>query len=212
MSESTTVIVGAEHETSVASIEHATSIAAIEHLTVVGEGDCSTTILSPTESLTLVAPSDPGLTLLDGGDHTTVVDTGIGPRGPEGPAGVLQIAVEANCLSTDAVDDCVHVTGPSVAGKYQVARADPDDPARMPAVGLIVSKSSSTECVVMLAGVFVKTGLSPGKLYFVSATGTLTDVRPSPSGGPVLVQAMGKALDTTKLVLLPSNHVTRLIP
>jgi len=206
-----TVLETVGHETVLVSTEHATSISGTSHTTELFDECDSVTILESTSSTLLVDRLSESATLLTGSSHVTVLDTGIGPRGPEGPTGVLTLTVEANCLATDAVDDCVYITGDAVLSIYQVSKCDITDALKVPAVGIIVAKASSTECTVMLAGVIPYAGLTPGKLHFVSASGTLTATRPSPSGGNVHVQPMGKALSSTRFALLPGNNITRLI-
>jgi len=82
---------------------------------------------------------------------------------------VDQGVVLANCLSTDAVGDFVCVTGDMVAGRYQAEKADVTNRAKMPAWGVIESKSAATDCAVRYRGIAagLYTGLTPGGLYFV---------------------------------------------
>ena len=114
---------------------------------------------------------------------------------------------DANCESADAVGNAVYVTGPSVAGKYQVATADPADAAKMPAVGVIVEKSGSTDCVVQTLGemVGVVSGLTPGRLVMVESSGTIGHSLPTPGvGATARIQYIGTALDADAVFLCPN--------
>ena len=66
---------------------------------------------------------------------------------------VRQNELLAYCFSTDSVLDCVYIMGPKVGVHYQVTKADITNPVKMPAVGIIVSKSGPTDCVVQVSGV-----------------------------------------------------------
>jgi hypothetical protein len=51
---------------------------------------------------------------------------------------------DVNCLSADEVGNCVYVTGPVLAGKFQVATVDISDSSKVPAVGILLAKTSPT--------------------------------------------------------------------
>jgi hypothetical protein len=145
-------------------------------------------------------------------DTPATISVIVSPTGTPGPAGSTVLQVEADCLVTDAVGDCVYIRGASISGRFQVERADISDALKMPAVGLIASKQSATSCNVLLNGIATLTGLIPGKPYFVSDTGPITSVRPVASGVAKFVQHMGVALDATRLSLSPNHHMTKVIP
>lgn len=118
--------------------------------------------------------------------------------------GALQTSVSAQaadgtftCLSGDAVGDWVYVSAAST-----VAKADADDAAKIPAVGVITSKPTTTSCVVRFCGEFTTTGLTAGALYYLSATaGAITATPPSgKAAAPV-----GVAKSTTVLVIFPTS-------
>lgn len=113
---------------------------------------------------------------------------------------------QANCLSTDAVGTLVYITGPEISGLIQVTQVNPISLSKMPAFGVIVSKSSSTICLVQRFGVTtVFTGLTAGKVYYVGSNGS-----PSltPPAWPALQQIAGIAIDVATFVLSLSLHMS----
>lgn len=115
----------------------------------------------------------------------------------------------ASCQSSDSAGDCVYISGDSTAGLAQVTRADIADTSKMPAIGIITSKSSSTSCLVAYLGVVPITVALPGKIYFVGSDGKPTATRPA---GPALIQSVGVALDASRLLLHPSLNMTKVLP
>lgn len=133
---------------------------------------------------------------------------------PRGLATFPRKWLKANCLITDSVGDCVYITGDSIAGFYQVTKADPSDQSKMPSIGIITIKKSPTECRVQFIGEVsnVYVGLTPRSTLFVGSTGRLSDVAPVPSlGDYAFVQAMGSVVSSTVIVLLPSLALTKRI-
>lgn len=112
-------------------------------------------------------------------------------------AGLVSDVSGMTCLSGDAVNDFVYISSAST-----VAKADADDAAKIPAVGMIVSKQSSTSCTVRVSGLATGlTGLTAGAVYYLSAAtaGAITATPPSaPAAVPV-----GVAVSTTALLILP---------
>lgn len=106
--------------------------------------------------------------------------------------------ISANCLASDSVGDCVYITGDRVAGLYQVTRVDIEDAAKIPTIGIIQSKSSSTECIVHLHGVLegVFTGMTPNKVQFIGFSGSIVESLPVANSVPgfVWIQSVGQAL------------------
>jgi hypothetical protein len=128
-----------------------------------------------------------------------------------GASGVVTVA--ANCLAIDAIGNCVKVTGPDIAGIIQVATVDVADPSTALTVGVIISKSTATDCIVQLFGrvTNVYAGLQPGKFYFVNTTGVPDLVPPAPLvGGIAYVQAIGVALSATEIFLQPLPPTKRI--
>lgn len=101
------------------------------------------------------------------------------------------------CLSGDAVGDAVYISAAST-----VAKADADDTSKIPAIGLIISKQSSTSCTVRVSGLVTGlTSLTAGSIYYLSTTaGAITATAPSaPNAVPI-----GIAVSTTTLFVFGS--------
>lgn len=109
---------------------------------------------------------------------------------------------EADCLAADSVGDFVYITGTPVSGFYQVTQVDITDPSAMPAVGVIVEKSTSTRCFVQTEGLFFTSGLTPQARYWVGAD---SQISPSPPVSDI-AQVIGIALSDTDLKLLIQNQ------
>lgn len=132
---------------------------------------------------------------------------------PRGDLRYLRKVFPAKCQPTDVVGNCVYVSGPEVAGSYQVTTADPADITKMPAVGVIES-ISGTDCMVHVLGELPNTytGLTPGKVLFVGSDGRLSESIPAPVlGGYAFVQSMGAALSAGVVLMLPSFNLTKRI-
>lgn len=113
------------------------------------------------------------------------------------------------CLSSAAVGDIVYVSG---AGK-QVRLVDITDAAKIPGIGCITSKPSSTSCVVQCHGLVsgVYGALVPGKQYVIGTDGRPTAVLPVPGVGQSLfIQPVGMALDTDMMLIQPINAITKI--
>jgi hypothetical protein len=119
-----------------------------------------------------------------------------------GGGGAARDPVEAVCQATDDVGHAVYVSGDKVGSLLQVTKADVDNPSKMPAIGLIVEKLSTTDCLVQLFGEVedVYTGLTPNLSLFVGTDSRLTHVRPArPSAGTRYVQVLARALASNLL-------------
>lgn len=120
---------------------------------------------------------------------------------------------QADCLASDGIGAMVYIRSALVGGKYQVETADPSDFGKMPAVGMIVQKSSATECFVQLRGqvVGVYAGLTPGEMLFVDDTGGLSDEPPEPTVPKPFkfAQNVGVALSNNIIGLDPDLTLTR---
>ena len=105
---------------------------------------------------------------------------------------------EANCLVGDLVNQFVRVVG-NTLGVPDVTKVDPSDASKMPAVGLIVQKPTSTTCLVQVTG--QTTTFSPviaGSFYYVGVTTFPVTVAPAL---PAIQQVVGVGLDTARLLL-----------
>lgn len=97
--------------------------------------------------------------------------------------------VSAACDVADAVGDCVYVLGDRVGGLYQVRKADPLNAAKMPAVGIITVKHTTTTCEVAISGLVEGTyaGLTAwSQPLYVGADGRLTPNTPYPTAGQTM--------------------------
>lgn len=116
----------------------------------------------------------------------------------------------ADCLATDVVGHFVYTTGPEVAGIAQVSRVDIKVSGKYPTIGLIISKATSTRCVVLNFGEITISPptLSPGKTYWVGTDSKATDVLPVPGVGErVATQAIGYAITAARLVIQPDRQL-----
>lgn len=106
---------------------------------------------------------------------------------------------EYTCASGVAVGDIVYVSAADT-----VALADANDTGKVPAIGVVVYKktSSATTCKVAFIGeVDCLTGLTAGATYYLSNTaGAKTTTAPTPNAQPI-----GVAKNETTLVLLPAG-------
>lgn len=114
--------------------------------------------------------------------------------------GKVYTTFQGVCAAGDAVGDMMYVSG---SGKA-VAKADAFTAAKMPAVGPIISKPTSTSCIIQVSGIVydVFSGLTPGQTYFIGAGGTISLVPPSPS--VAYSQTIGISIDTDALLIVPS--------
>lgn len=98
-----------------------------------------------------------------------------------------------DCLAGDAVGNFVYCSGPPVAGRLQVAKADPNTVGKHPAFAVIVEKPTSTTAAIQCHGQTpdIYAGLTPGKLYWLGASGVpvLTPVPAAPEAVGVAVSA-----------------------
>lgn len=117
---------------------------------------------------------------------------------------------DANCLAGDLVEGLVYVTGPAISGRIQVATADPNDLSKMPAIGMILSKTSPTECKVRMLGLTVVGGLTPNERYFVGPGGTFVTAAGLSVVRPMYSQSIGQAADATRLMLEFSKDIIRI--
>lgn len=128
-----------------------------------------------------------------GGHGWSIASTG-------GSVGSAEQSFDADCPASLAVGDWVYITGPAVVGVYQVAKADITDPLKVPAVGVAVTKLTTTTATIQWEGeVTVFGGLTPRRVYYLQANGTI-GLAP-PSGSSNYVQRVGVALDSGALLV-----------
>lgn len=109
----------------------------------------------------------------------------------------------AVCTAGELVGDLVYVSGAKSGADYTVRKADITDFTKMPAVAAIVYKLTSTRAVIQFQGeTSLYSGLTPGRVYWVSDVSVPGLTLPTPGGGQRKYwQAVGVATDTGKLRL-----------
>lgn len=137
-----------------------------------------------------------------------------GGEEPVPPTPASADTFEAICLATNVVGDAVYAYDNAVGDIYKVRRADPRDTAKMPALGIIVSKETSTECTVQFIGgvTGVYGGMTVNQRLFVSAVGRLADSPPTAlPGGYALIQPMGVTVGFNILQLSVGSIMAEII-
>jgi hypothetical protein len=125
-----------------------------------------------------------------------------------------RIVRRASCGAGDAVGQCVRVAGPRVGPLWDVEGVTSlTINSQTPAIGVILSKSSPTECFAQFHGPAPKSlyaGLSAGQLYVVG-----TDGQPAaqgnttyPPGDPHVFQQIGWATSDDELVVQPVSSIS----
>jgi hypothetical protein len=106
--------------------------------------------------------------------------------------------VSVVCDSADLIGNAVYISGDAVSNKYSVCTADPIDSAKMPAIGVLWTKKTSTTGTVRLFGELknVYTGLTPGAPLYVGLDSRLTHTPPVNPGGPIYAQEIGYAISS----------------
>jgi len=127
-----------------------------------------------------------------------VGEKGLGPVTP-GLTGLVDVA----CLSSDTVGSPMASRDVEINGKWRVHTADASDFNKMPAVGILISKSTPTVGVMQTLGPCeLFSGLTVGANYMVGEGGTLiTTVPGSTASGTFWAQHLGIAVKTTTLML-----------
>jgi hypothetical protein len=122
------------------------------------------------------------------------------------------LILDASCDAALVVGDCVYAVGIDLGGLPQVALCDITNPVKVPAIGLLESKSAPTICKVRLFGVsssfFTLTG---GQKYYVGFNGKLTLTQPLMTGR-FYVQIMGIALDASTFLVKVNYPIVRNVP
>jgi len=117
----------------------------------------------------------------------------------------------AGCTASEEVGDFVYVSGVPVLGRDQVRRANPDSPLAMPAVGVVIFKVSSEECLVQWIGETpdVFAGLTAGKQYWLGPNAKAASL-PTRSATGRLAQVVGVATAPTRFYVKPDGVMTKL--
>ena len=116
----------------------------------------------------------------------------------------------ADCTAAEDIGDFVCISGPQVSNRDQVRKADPSDYDKLPAVGVVISKSSSTTCLVQWMGETpaLFSGLSAGEPYFLGADSRLAEVPPVPTTQNMFVQVVAVALSEDRVYVRPEGNLT----
>jgi len=119
--------------------------------------------------------------------------------------------IEVACLAGDAVGNCMCIRGVRVNGKWRVETADPSERAKMPAVGILISKSTPTVGVMQMLGVCdLFTAMTPGQLVLVGKDGDVLDEVPVILPGDYFwAQQIGIAVAEDLLMLSGVASMTR---
>lgn len=109
----------------------------------------------------------------------------------------------AACTASESVGDLVYISGVKVGADYTVRKADITDFSKMPAVAVITYKISATRAVIQFRGeITLFSGLTPGRVYWVSDTGVPVVNPPTvTSGQRKYWQAIGVATDSDRIRL-----------
>ena len=127
------------------------------------------------------------------------------------PPDVEPYTLAADCTAGEAVGDCVYIAADAVLGVVQVRKVDVLVPAKMPAVGVIRDKPTATTCTVIYLDALEVGALPafvPGARYFAGTSGQPVSVPPITPGA--LVQVIGLALESGRLLVNPSQNMTRI--
>ena len=122
---------------------------------------------------------------------------------------------DAACPSYVNVRQLVRISGPPVGGVRQVDLVDPSNSSKMPAIGVVVEKSSPTQCLVQIIGEVnggLFSGLTPNGRYFVGADAYIVFPPPAPApGGYMMVQIVCVAVAPSVLLVEPNFAMTRVV-
>lgn len=109
----------------------------------------------------------------------------------------------ATCTASESVGDLVYISGPKSGADYSVSKVDIANYAKMPAVAVVVYKITATRAVIQFGGeTGLFSGLTPGKVYWVSDAGVPTATPPTVTAGQRKYwQSIGVAVDSGKIRL-----------
>lgn len=127
---------------------------------------------------------------------------------------VSQQAFNATCTAGDYVGNFVSVAGQAIGGVYQVISADITNSYTMPAIGMIISKTSANTCIVQRFGSAYTnlSSLTAGKRCFVGYDSKPTLTPPNPtlsSSGYCVVQSVGVAVSVDTIEIIPNINIIK---
>jgi hypothetical protein len=157
-------------------------------------------ILEPHASLRKLIPA-----LLARGLRPAILDSRARDEEEEELEDITALQSRVICQPGDAVGRWVYLMGPMVGNRYVVEQADPDDPTKIPAWGILISKSSSTRGVVhwfgILEDIVTNLSLADGDRVLWLGSGGVT--AQAPPGGGAYQQALGTVLDANTILVEP---------
>jgi hypothetical protein len=115
---------------------------------------------------------------------------------PRGDRRYMRIAYEVECEATDAVNDWVYIKDDLSGQRWVVEKADIYDRTKMPAIGVLIEKTTSTTGLVQVIGRYDGfSGLDYTKLTAWLGSSGIQYTLPTP--GPsdyAIVQRIGKPI------------------
>ncbi|MBD3261221.1 MAG: hypothetical protein GF334_05980 [Candidatus Altiarchaeales archaeon] len=135
----------------------------------------------------------------------------VGDQGPYTPANLSDVRVkvsrhvrESGPYTCDTGVSVLEFVYFSASGT--VDEADSTDTAKIPAIGVVVNKPTTTSCLIAHEGEIEGfAGLTAGSSYYLTSTGGLSSTAPSTPGE--VVQRVGIATSATTLFLTPNQEV-----
>jgi hypothetical protein len=118
--------------------------------------------------------------------------------------------VSAICTAAETVGDMVYTSGPRIGAKYQVRKISVSTIGKRIIFGMIISKSSDTECVVQWSGVVsgLYTGLVTGLQLYVDLSSRLSTTPPElPTSGTRLFQVAAVSVSDDIVMLSTRTSV-----
>ncbi len=149
-------------------------------------------------------------------DHYSTLDLWIvGYRyiGPTGVGGSTPSENEQDVVFpiTVQVGHPVYISGNRVGSNWTVDTANPEDESKMPAIGLVIEKTSPTSGKILTGGEVVdfSGSLVVGSDYFVDYGGLRIGPPPAGGGGYSMAQHFGHAVASDKLLITGSLHMIK---
>lgn len=120
--------------------------------------------------------------------------------------------LNANCDNSVLVGDCVYIIS-FMDSVYTVGRADMRHVSKLPTVGIVVTKESSTKCVVQLSGLIegIYSGLLIGKSVFVGLDGQITQSSLRDADNDIFLQIMGSGISPNSILLSVQFNLTKIL-
>jgi len=128
------------------------------------------------------------------------------------PPGDATVTFDGIFPAATSVGDVVYISGDKIGSYYQVDKADIYTIIKMPAIGVIIQKYTSTTGRILCSGEVtgIYAGLTPGKMLFVNAASRLDEAAPgSPTTGIVNVQPLAYSLSSDTIFLKPESPTRR---